>query len=97
MVGSPFEKANLVFIPYCSSDAHMGQTEALINVTGDGKQVVYFHGRSLAVRTVQTLIGLKENQSLIFGGLSAGGRGSMVTIDFLTGNFTPNLFGISFF
>ena len=34
-------------------------------------------------RAVQQLVGEKEGQSLLFGGTSAGGRGSMVLVDFL--------------
>ena len=37
----------------------------------------------MAFETVTSLIGNKANQTVIFGGLSAGGRGSMVTIDAL--------------
>ena len=44
---------------------------------------IYFRGRRMAFETVTSLIGNKPNQTVIFGGLSAGGRGSMVTIDAL--------------
>ena len=71
-------------MPYCSSDAHMTSTEKIMD---DRK--IYFHGRSLAFETVTSLIGKKENQIVIFGGLSAGARGSMVTIDLLA-KFLPN-------
>ncbi len=69
---------NLVYIPYCSSDAHMADTEKTILL-----QKVHFRGRRLAFDTITRLIGSKSNQLVIFGGLSAGGRGSMVTIDAL--------------
>jgi len=70
--------ANLVYIPYCSSDAHMANTTQTI-----GNQNVFFYGRKLAFETVTSLVGSKENQIVLFGGNSAGGRGSMVTIDAL--------------
>ena len=41
------------------------------------------HGRRMAHEAVTRLVGSKENQLVLFGGTSAGGRGSMVTIDAL--------------
>ena len=39
MAGTEWEEAHLVYLPYCSSDAHMGDGEAVI---GDlGVQVMY--------------------------------------------------------
>jgi len=79
MVGTPWENANLVYVPYCSSDAHMGDTE--LDIPGLGLQ--QFRGRRLAREAVKQLVGRKENQRIVFGGTSAGGRGSMVLVDFI--------------
>ena len=57
--------------------------------TIDGR-TIYFHGRKLAFETVTSLIGQRENQTIIFGGTSAGGRGSMVTIDLLVRLLPPS-------
>ena len=50
-------------------------------------RTIYFRGRRLAFETVTSLVENKPNQTVIFGGLSAGGKGSMVTIDALKGHF----------
>merc|ERR1719317_1727124 len=79
MTDTPWEKANLVYVPYCSSDAHMGDTD--LDIPGLGLQ--QFRGRRLAREAVKQLVGRKENQRIVFGGTSAGGRGSMVLVDFI--------------
>jgi len=79
MSETPWEHANLVYVPYCSSDAHMGDTE--VDIPNFGVQ--QFRGRRLAREAVSQLVGMKENQRIIFGGTSAGGRGSMVLVDFI--------------
>jgi len=79
MRGTAWENANLVLVPYCSSDAHMGDTQSDIPLFG----VQQFRGRRLAREAVKQLVGMRENQEIIFGGLSAGGRGSMVLVDFI--------------
>ena len=72
--------ANLVYLPYCSSDAHMADTER--NLPGYGN--FQMRGRRMSHEAVKILVGPeKQNQLVLFGGLSAGGRGSMVTIDAL--------------
>ena len=76
--GTIFADANLVYLPYCSSDAHMTDTER--EVPGYG--AFQMRGRRMALEAVKLLVGsIKENQLVLFGGTSAGGRGSMVTID----------------
>ena len=77
-VGTIFADANLVYLPYCSSDAHM--TDTVKDVPGYG--TFQMRGRKMALEAVKVLVGSqKENQLILFGGTSAGGRGSMVTID----------------
>ena len=75
--GTSFTNANLVYLPYCSADAHMTDTER--EIPGYGK--FQMRGRRMALEAVKILVGQKENQIVLFGGCSAGGRGSMVTID----------------
>ena len=69
---------NVVYIQYCSSDAHMADTSR--NLFG---LQVPFRGRRIAQAILTSLIGDKENQVIAFGGCSAGARGSMVTIDLI--------------
>ena len=76
--GTNLANANLVYLPYCSSDAHMADTETNLQFYG----IFQIRGRRMAHEAVKILVGLeKQNQFVLFGGLSAGGRGSMVTID----------------
>jgi len=79
MKDSDWEGAHLVYVPYCSSDAHMGDSEHEI----PGYGVQQFRGRRLARKAVEQLVGEREDQVVLFGGTSAGGRGSMVLVDFL--------------
>eukprot|EP00929_Paragymnodinium_shiwhaense_P057499 TRINITY_DN2878_c0_g1_i1.p1 TRINITY_DN2878_c0_g1~~TRINITY_DN2878_c0_g1_i1.p1 ORF type:complete len:419 (-),score=56.98 TRINITY_DN2878_c0_g1_i1:202-1458(-) len=82
--GFTLEKAYKVFVPYCTSDAHMGDSEA-------------FNGRQFrGARVVRNVIAdLQKNHGLghlapgqgkdlvILAGQSAGGRGAMVNLDYV--------------
>lgn len=80
---SPLFMANKVYIPYCSSDAFMG----------DGKFHGWeFRGARIVRAVIEDLVsrGLGEGATLIFGGGSAGGRGAMVLLDEIAGSL-PNV------
>ena len=51
---------------------------------------VPFRGRRIAFETVTSLLANRTDQVVLFGGLSAGGRGSMVTIDLLREVIDPS-------
>jgi len=75
------EAANKVFVPYCTSDAHMGDGEAF------GRQ---FRGQRVLQAVLTDLVkrrglgrGKKSQDLLILGGQSAGGRGAMVHLDYV--------------
>ena len=63
-----------VYVPYCSSDAHMGDGAAVAGLLGQFQ----FRGRRLARAAVEQLVARRPGQTVLFGGTSAGGRGSMV-------------------
>ena len=46
----------------------------------------YFNGRGIMEQIFLDLVGGLTNQRIVFGGTSAGGRGSMVYIDHLRDN-----------
>jgi len=73
---TPLHNANKIYVPYCSSDGHMGDGEFA------GFQ---FRGARIARSVISSLkakYGLgKKGSTLIFGGGSAGGRGAMVLLD----------------
>jgi len=79
--GNDFLKgANQVFVPYCTSDAHMGNASAM------GYQ---FRGHVVVQAVLRDLVGrrgLGSNSNrdvLVFGGGSAGARGAMVHLDYV--------------
>jgi len=83
---STLRAANKVFVPYCTSDGHMG------DAIWDGKQ---FRGNKVIQAVFRHLVekrglGQGPNQDLvIFGGSSAGGRGAMVHLDFVSRMIGP--------
>jgi hypothetical protein len=67
--------ANFVYVRYCSSDAWMGDAEAF------GMQ---FRGQTLVHATIEDMIstqGMGAGSRLLFGGCSAGARGTMAHLD----------------
>ena len=49
----------------------------------------YFRGRRQIERVFLDLIGDRENQRVVYGSSSAGGRGGMVLIDHIRENILP--------
>ena len=79
--------ATHVYVPYCSSDGHMGNFgyNENINFTMNGKQIVeaVFH-------TLEEIFSLNDpNSTVLFGGTSAGARGAMVHLDHVASNLLP--------
>ena len=54
--GSGLENANLVYIPYCSSDAHTCSGKEIMVDFLLGPELAYFYGQHLAFTTVETLL-----------------------------------------
>lgn len=65
---NPLATATKVYLPYCSSDAHVGDAEYA------GWQ---FRGK----RIVAAVLAQFEGRPLVFGGGSAGARGAMLALD----------------
>ena len=98
---TPLSDANKVYIPYCTSDGWMGNRAASNSTFG-----WEFRGQKVVEGVLNTLqadrgLGAKE-QTLVFSGCSAGGRGAMVNLDYVmgmlangvTGNSKINLVGV---
>lgn len=72
--------ANKIFVPYCTSDAHMGDREA-----SDATNGWHFRGatvvRSVVSYAVEHLNLGEKTSTLVFGGGSAGARGAMTHVD----------------
>ena len=88
---NPMAGANLIYVPYCTSDAHVGDAK-VGRFEMRGQRVV-----SAVLRAAQTELGLGRattsmtasttttttptRTTVVFGGGSAGGRGSMMWLD----------------
>jgi len=75
--------ANKIYIPYCTSDAHMGDRAA-----SDATNGWNFRGQSVVKAVLSHAVsmlkmGSEDGSRLVFGGGSAGGRGAMVHLDFV--------------
>ena len=67
--------ANMAYVRYCSSDAWMGNASAFS---------MHFRGQAIVQATLDELqarYGLTSGARLLFGGCSAGARGTMVLLD----------------
>jgi len=82
-IDSAISLAHRVWVPYCTSDAHMGDAEAF-----NGMQ---FRGARVLRATITDLVeraGLGQGAGrplIILSGQSAGGRGAMVNLDYVRG------------
>ena len=74
------ENANRVYVPQCTSDAHMGNSSRF-GMQFRGHAVI----TALFAALVQLGLGSQPHTTLIFGGGSAGGRGAIVHIDYTAG------------
>ena len=76
-VKTPFAGAHKVYVPYCSSDAWVGDTEA---------GGLAFRGQAIVEAVVRALV-VQQNMGgtdrLLFGGCSAGARGAMFNLDYV--------------
>ena len=80
---NPIYGAHKAYVMYCTSDAHMGNADASDRTFG-----WFFKGQAAVKATVTSMVqdhglGSREGHTLLFGGLSAGGRGAMVNLDYL--------------
>eukprot|EP00947_MAST-08B_sp_MAST-8B-sp1_P003776 g3776.t1 len=80
--------ANKVYIQYCTSDGHMGDAGASASTFG-----WHFRGHAVLRATIAELVAkhglggtaasIGKQQTIIYGGGSAGARGSMVHLDYI--------------
>lgn len=76
---SPVADANKVYLPYCTSDFHVGD----IGVDDAVSPTFQFRGQRMVKAMITDLVakGLVAGQTLLFAGGSAGGRGAMAWLD----------------
>jgi hypothetical protein len=76
---TPFAGAHKIYVPYCSSDAWVGDTESG-GLQFRGQAIVRAVLRALAQ---QFALGRQPGDRLLFGGCSAGARGAAFTLDYV--------------
>mmetsp|Transcript_32389 Transcript_32389/g.85087 ORF Transcript_32389/g.85087 Transcript_32389/m.85087 type:complete len:418 (-) Transcript_32389:112-1365(-) len=77
---SPLSDANKVYLPYCTSDFHVGD----IGVSDEVSPTFQFRGQRMVKAMINDLTasqGLTDGATLLFSGGSAGGRGAMAWLD----------------
>ena len=82
-----FCNATMVYVPYCSSDTHLGNRTA----NGTDTWGLYFNGHSSFAHYVEQLKanhGLKNAKNVLLTGNSAGGAGTFGNVDFLAEELT---------
>ena len=75
--------ANKIYVPYCSSDGHMGYkypSQQTGNWTFMGQEIII---SVLSDINKKYKFGDNSNDILVFSGCSAGGRGAMVNLDYI--------------
>jgi O-palmitoleoyl-L-serine hydrolase len=84
---SPFHSANKVYVAYCTSDGWVGDAAASQETWG-----YHFRGQRVLRSALSDLVSrgkLTVNSSILLGGGSAGARGMMNNVDFLS-SYLPN-------
>ncbi|MEO1291077.1 MAG: pectin acetylesterase-family hydrolase [Chloroflexota bacterium] len=80
---NPIQEANIVFVPYCSGDLHMGNSQATFEVPpeagySDPEIDVFFNGFNNASAVLEWVYANFQSPSrLLISGCSAGGYGAL--------------------
>ena len=77
--------ANKVFVPYCSSDGHMGSNEKNPSEGYRFRGAIILQAILRDLVTTQGLAAEGTAHTIVWGGASAGARGAMVHLDFVAG------------
>ena len=88
---SPFANANKVYLPYCSSDAFVGNRgmpQTTTSNSSDQAPAFHFRGQDLIKATLHELQTREHNplakgHVIYFGGCSAGARGALFNFEFV--------------
>ena len=90
---NPLYDANKVYVPYCTSDAYMGYklpSKATNNWIFMGQEMIYAVINTLISSPQYGLGSVPNRDILALSGCSAGGRGAMVNLDYLSTEIIPN-------
>jgi hypothetical protein len=87
-VGNPWDDADLVFVPYCTGDLHVGTAMTSLTPTGGKPTPTYFYGgRNVDLDLASLALTYKGLTHIWLSGVSAGGFGSYLNQDVATRAF----------
>ena len=91
--GSPFENWTLILFPYATGDFHSGTGEFKYADT-DGKEKILYHNGyknyTLAMKEIMEKAGIKDADTVLVTGYSAGGFATALLSDDIYTNYFPN-------
>lgn len=91
--GSPFEDWSLILFPYATGDFHAGAGEFHYTDT-DGKEKILYHNGYInyteTMKQVVELAGIREPETVLVTGYSAGGFASALLADDVFTNYFPD-------
>ena len=88
---NPFSVYNFVYVKYCSGDLHMGQQDPQNDVSTIGGDM-YFSGHRILSAIISDLSDhLKDAETIVWSGESAGGMGCFNSLDFVHDKFPDAL------
>lgn len=78
----PFSDYNMVFVPYCTSDVHVGDNVVTYEGPASAKRTIYHKGRPNLIAFLKRLgATVRDPKKLVVSGSSAGGFGAALNYD----------------
>jgi hypothetical protein len=84
---NPFKDADMVFVPYCTGDLHIGTAIAMYMVNGSPKPTYHYGGTNLDLALATLAVTFTGLDRIWFAGASAGGFGTILNQDFVVKAF----------
>jgi hypothetical protein len=85
--GNPFADADMVFVPYCTGDLHVGTAMATFTVNGAPKPTYFYGGTDLDMFMASLALTFPSLDRVWLMGISAGGFGTFLNQDFVAKAF----------
>jgi hypothetical protein len=84
---NPLRNANMMFVPYCTGDMHVGTKEIELQVDGTTKPTYFWGGTDLDLFLARVVPTFTNTQHVWIIGASAGGFASFLTYDKIANAF----------
>ena len=91
--GSPFENWTIILFPYATGDFHAGTGEFHYTDTDGKEKILYhngYHNYTLAMQKIMEKTGIKDADTVLVTGYSAGGFATALLSDDVFTNYFPN-------